>query len=58
MNSIYIQYKKKKMYTKNISSQVQLAIKTNWSNDPKLANFQMWLITPGQSLRPFDLRQI
>ena len=27
----------------------------NWSNDTKLGNFQMWLITPGQSLRSFDL---
>ena len=32
----------------------------NWqskksSNDPKLGNFQMWLITPGQSLRSFNL---
>ena len=49
---------KKKMYAKDISSQVSLAIKKNWSNDLKLGNFQMWLITPVQSLRSFDLLHI
>ena len=46
------------MYGKNISAQIWLAIKKNWSNDSKLGNFQMWLTTPGQSLRSFDLLHI
>ena len=32
--------------------------KKNQSNDPKLGNFQMWLIAPGQSLRSFNLLHI
>ena len=46
------------MYAKKHQFPGKLAIKKNWSNDPKLGNFQMWLITPGQSLRSSDLLHI